>query len=162
MGAQGVTPVEVMVDKIKAAADARTDASLVIVIRCDSRKVEPLPQFKERMAAYVEAGADALGVGLPNKDEYRDIGGNPPVPLVNPWPRNGIDSTDELFALGFKVALMTSFVSLAGLSAARNMLAELRKTGRVDRYFGTVDGYADVRRWYEDLGFRPTQPFASE
>jgi len=162
MGAAGVTSVDAMVDKIKAAADARTDESLVIVIRCDSRTVEPLPQFKERLAAYVDAGADALGVGLPNVDEYRDVGAHPPAPLVNPWPRAGINSTDGLFSLGFKVALMTSFVSLAGLSAARSMLMELRKTGRVDRYFESVDGYPDVRHWYEDLGFRPTQPFASQ
>ena len=156
-GAGGVETVEGMVDKIKAAVDARTDESLVIVVRCDSRRNESLPQFKERMAAYVEAGVDALGVGLPNVEEYRDIGSNPPAPLVNPWPRNGIDSTDELFALGFKVALMTSFVNLAALAAARTMLLNLRETGRVDEYFAEVDGYPEIRRWYEDLGFRPTQ-----
>lgn len=158
-GSAGITSVDAMVDKIKAAADARTDDSLVIVIRCDSRAAEPLERFKERMAAYVAAGADALGVGLPNVDEYREIGANPPAPLVNPWPRAGINSTDELFSLGFKVALMTSFISLAALSAARTMLLNLRQTGRVDGYFADIDGYPEVRHWYEDLGFRPTKPF---
>lgn len=162
MGASGVTPVEGMVDKIKAAVDARADEALVIVVRCDSRQVEPLSQLQERIGAYVTAGADGIGVTLPDAAELRAIGANPPAPLLNPWPRAGINSTDELFAIGFKIALMTSFVSLTALAAARSMLLNLRKTGRVDGYVTDVDGYPEIRRWYEDLGFRPTQSFVSE
>ena len=159
MGRAAAQTVEQMVDKIKGATDARIDESLVLVVRMDSRPVESFGQFQERIARYAEAGVDAVGVGLSNMEEIRQIGSNPPVPLVNPWPRNGISSTAEFFALGYKVALMTSFVSLAGLAAARTMLFELKRSGRVDGYFAEVPGYDVVRHWYEDLGFRPTQPF---
>ena len=162
MGAGGVTPVDGMVDKIKAAVDARSDESLVILIRCDSRQVEPLAALQERIATYVAAGADGIGVTISDAAELREVGAHPPAPLVNPWPRAGINSTDELFAIGFKIALMTSFVSLAALAAARSMLLNLRQTGRVDGYVAEADGYPEIRRWYEDLGFRPTQPFVSE
>jgi 2-methylisocitrate lyase-like PEP mutase family enzyme len=158
MGHAAAQTVEQMVDKIKAATDARTDEALVLVVRMDSRPVESFEAFRERIDRYVEAGVDAVGVGLSSMDEIRQVGANPPVPLVNPWPRNNINSTDEFFGLGYKVALMTSFVSLAGLSAARNMLQELKRTGRVDKYFAEMPGYQDIRHWYEDLGFRPTQP----
>jgi 2-methylisocitrate lyase-like PEP mutase family enzyme len=53
-----------MVDRIKAAVDVRIDPTLVLIARCDSRCREPLGQVQERLAAYVEAGADAIGVQL--------------------------------------------------------------------------------------------------
>ena len=49
-----------MVDRIKAAVDARTDASFVIMARTDALAVEGLDAAIERAAAYVEAGADMI------------------------------------------------------------------------------------------------------
>src|SRR5512140_3906216 len=49
-----------MVDRIKAAADARTDADFVIMARTDALAVEGLPCAIERAVACVEAGADAI------------------------------------------------------------------------------------------------------
>ena len=66
----------------------------------------------------------------------------------------------EFFALGYKVALVTSSVSMAALAAARTMLLALKDTGRQDQYFAGVPGFDEVRCWYRDLGFRPTKPFA--
>ena len=65
----------------------------------------------------------------------------------------------EFFAMGYKVALVTSSVSMAALAAARTMLLELKGTGRQDNYFDNIAGFDEVRRWYQDLGFRPTKPF---
>ena len=48
-------PVVEMADKIKAAADARTDKALVLVVRCDARAVESRDQVLQRIGAYVEA-----------------------------------------------------------------------------------------------------------
>ena len=65
----------------------------------------------------------------------------------------------EFFALGYKVALVTSSVSMAALAAARTMLLELKAAGRQDTYFDNIPGFDEVHRWYRDLGFRPTKPF---
>ena len=147
------------VDLIKAAVDARIDSSLVLVVRCDARSMEEREQVLERIHDYVNAGADAVGIHLTDAEEHKWFGAVAPVPLINPWPRAGIDSMAEYFALGFKVALVTSSVSMAALAAARTMLRQLKSTGNQDDYFAEVAGFDEVRRWYRDLGFRPTKPF---
>lgn len=148
-----------MVDKIKAMADARTDAALVLAVRCDARAVESREQVLARIDAYVSAGIDAIGVHLTDAEEHKWFGARVAVPLMNPWPRAGINTMAEFFALGFKVALLTSSVSMAALAAARTMLLELKNAGRQDNYFDNVSGFAEVRDWYRDLGFRPTKRF---
>jgi 2-methylisocitrate lyase-like PEP mutase family enzyme len=122
--------------------------------------VETREQVLERIASYVAAGIDAVGVYLEDAEEHKWFGARAPLPLVNPWPRAGIDTMAEFFALGYKVALVTSSVSMAALAAARAMLLALKDTGRQDDYFAGVAGFDEVRRWYRDLGFRPTKPFA--
>ena len=161
-GIDGVRPpisVSEMVDKIKAATDARVDSALVLAVRCDARAVESREQVLDRIGAYVSAGIDAIGVHLEDAEEHTWFGTRVPVPLMNPWPRAGINTTSEFFALGYKVALVTSSVSMSALAAARTMLLELKNTGRQDNYFTAVAGFDAVRRWYRDLGFRPTKPF---
>ena len=151
--------VSEMVDKIKAAADARADPALVLAVRCDARAAESRAQVLERIGAYVAAGVDAIGVHLEDAEEHAWFGPRVPVPLMNPWPRAGINTISEFFALGYKVALVTSSVSLAAVAAARTMLLELKKTGRQDDYFANVTGFDQVRGWYRDLGLRATKPF---
>ena len=148
-----------MVDKIKAMADARTDTAMILAVRCDSRAAESREQVLERIDAYVSAGIDAIGVHLSDAEEHKWFGANVAVPLMNPWPRAGINTMAEFFALGFKVALVTSSVSMAALAAARTMLLELKNSGGQDNYFAGVDGFAEVRDWYRDLGFRATKRF---
>jgi 2-methylisocitrate lyase-like PEP mutase family enzyme len=152
-------PVSEMADKIKAAADARVDTALVLAVRCDARAVETREQVLERIAAYVEAGSDAIGVHLKSAEDHKWFGASLSVPLMNPWPRAGIDTLSEFFGLGYKVALVTSSVSLAALAAARTMLLTLKESGQQDDYFAAVPRLDDVQRWYRDLGFRPTKSF---
>jgi 2-methylisocitrate lyase-like PEP mutase family enzyme len=47
-----IAPLPVVVDRIKAAADARTDSLLVLIARCDSRPKGSVDQVLERLAAY--------------------------------------------------------------------------------------------------------------
>jgi methylisocitrate lyase len=148
-----------MVDKIKAATDTRTDSALVLAVRCDARAVETREQVLERICAYVNAGVDVIGIHLGDLEEHTWFGARVRAPLMNPWPRAGIETTSEFFSLGYKVALVTSSVSMSALAAARTMLLELKSTGRQDNYFAQVAGFDEVRRWYRDLGFRPTKPF---
>ena len=65
-----------MVDRIKAAADARRDPCLVLIARCDARPKESLAQVEDRLAAYAQAGADALGVQLTEIEDFQRIGAN--------------------------------------------------------------------------------------
>jgi 2-methylisocitrate lyase-like PEP mutase family enzyme len=154
-----VMPVARMVDKIKAAVDARSDAPLVLAMRCDARAHESREQVVQRIGAYLGAGIDAIGVHLSDAEEHKWFGGHVPAPLMNPWPRAGLNTLADFFALGYKVALVTSSVSMAALAGARALLLELRNTGRQEEYFVKSPGFDEVSRWYRDLGFRPTKPF---
>ena len=63
-----------MVDRIKAAVDARTDASFVIMARTDAAAVEGLEGAIERAVAYVEAGADMVfPEAMKSLDDYRKV-----------------------------------------------------------------------------------------
>src|ERR1700750_2187637 len=55
-----IVPSEEMVDRIKAAVDARTDASFAIMARTDALASEGLNAALDRAAACVEAGADMI------------------------------------------------------------------------------------------------------
>jgi methylisocitrate lyase len=152
--------VSAMAEKIKAAADARADGAMVLAVRCDARAVESREQVLERISVYVEAGSDAIGLHLTSAEDHKWFGAAATMPLMNPWPRAGIDTMSEFFALGYKVALVTSSVSMAALAAARTMLLTLKETGSQEEYFNNVPDFDAIHRWYRDLGFRPTKPFA--
>jgi len=146
-----IAPLPVVVDRIKAAADARTDSSLVLIARCDSRPKECVAQVLERLAAYAEAGADAIGVQLTDVDDFRHIGAHPPAPLVSLWPKVQM-SAFEYFQMGFRIALMPSSLPLAALGGAREMLLELKRTGNDREYFAKRNGSAETEVWYKKLG----------
>ncbi len=55
-----VVPAEEMIDRIKAAVDARTDTNFVLMARTDALASEGLNAAIERCVAYVEAGADMI------------------------------------------------------------------------------------------------------
>jgi 2-methylisocitrate lyase-like PEP mutase family enzyme len=148
-----VLPKSLMVDRIKAAVDAREDSSLVLIARCDARCSEPLAQVQERLSAYAEAGADAIGVQLSAAEEFRDIGARSGAPLVSLWPKARM-TVFEFLHLGFRIALMPSSISLAALAAAKEMLLELKETGTERDYFSRQKNVREVERWYRDLHMR--------
>lgn len=149
--ALAIAPLSLMADRVKAAADARRDRSLLLIARCDSRPQESFAQVEDRLAAYVRAGADAVGVQLDDVEDFRRIGANPPAPLVSMWPRPLMSAT-EFLAIGFRVALMPSSLPIAALTAAREMLLELRISGHERDYFARQKEFAAAERWYKELG----------
>ena len=149
-----LAPPQLMIERIKAAANARTDESLVLVARCDSRPKESLNQVQERLAAYVEAGADAVGVQLNDNEDFRRIGATAPAPLVSMWPRARM-SAFEFIKMGYRIALMPSSIPMAAITAARELLLELTRSGRDQDYFARQREFADSESWYKNLGTIP-------
>lgn len=139
MEGKQVIPMEEMVQKIRAAADARKNPDLVIIGRTDANGVYGLEEAIRRAKAYRDAGADMLLVeALRSREEmlivsetFRDI------PLVFNWVESGkspLLSLDEIHRLGFKLVLFS--VSLL-FAATYNLLAllELLKQGRTSTDF---------------------------
>lgn len=151
-----IAPVSTVVDRIKAAADARSDASLVLIARCDSRPAESLDQVLARLAQYAEAGADALGVQLTDLEDFRHVGAKAPGTLVSLWPKAQM-SAIEFFRLGFRIALIPSSVPLAAIGAAREMLLDLKHSGTDHEYFARQKTFAAAAAWYKHVGSNPKQ-----
>ena len=69
-----VVPMSEMVDRVKSAVDARTDAGFVIMARTDAAAVEGIDAAIERAVAYVEAGADMVfPEAMKSLDDYRKV-----------------------------------------------------------------------------------------
>lgn len=100
-----------MVGKVRAALDARVDASTLIIARTDARAVEGLEAALDRAEAYREAGADILFVEAPQSlDEMRQLCARfqGKVPLLANMVEGGktpIKSTADLAALGYDIAI---------------------------------------------------------
>jgi methylisocitrate lyase len=145
-----IAPAARVIDQIKAAVDARRDPKFVVIARCDSRPKESLDQVRERLVAYVAAGADAVGVQLTAVEDFRQIGANAPAPIVTLWPKAQM-SAMEFFAAGFRIALTPSSIPLAAAHAAREMLLELNRQGNDRDYFARQKEIAATEKWYRQL-----------
>ena len=78
-----VVPKEEMVDRVKAAVDARTDAAFVVMARTDATAVEGIDAAIERAVAYVEAGADMIfPEAMKTLDDYRKFKAAVKVPIL--------------------------------------------------------------------------------
>lgn len=72
-----------MVDRVKAAVDARSDADFVIMARTDAIAVEGLDAAIERALACIDAGADAVfPEAITSLEDYRRFSAAVPVPVL--------------------------------------------------------------------------------
>src|SRR5215471_1037804 len=126
----GVFPLARMIDNIHAAADARTD--MVLIARC----LAPTPnnsytEMLDRAAAYAEAGADAVWLGLPTPADYVRAAGMVKKPLMAGIGRGNLPATAEAMkAARVAVGQAVTMMNIA-LGAVDKALAELKTTGRM-------------------------------
>ena len=80
---KSLVPAEKMVQKIRAAVEARRDPHFLLIARTDARSVDGMDAALERARAYVDAGADALfPEGLKTEEEFATFGEAFDVPLL--------------------------------------------------------------------------------
>jgi 2-methylisocitrate lyase-like PEP mutase family enzyme len=126
----GVFPKARMIDNIHAAADARTD--MVLIARC----LAPTPnnsytEMLDRAAAYAEAGADAVWIGLPTAQDYVRAAGMIKKPLMAVIGSANLPATTAAMkAARITVGQSASMVNIA-LGAVDRALSELKATGRM-------------------------------
>lgn len=98
-----------MVDRIKAAVDARTDESFVIMARTDALASEGMDSAIERANAYVEAGADMLfPEAIYELEQYKDFRAAVDVPIlanITEFGKTPLFSTPELGECGVDIVL---------------------------------------------------------
>lgn len=145
-----------MVQKIKAAADARVDQDLMIIARTDARAIEGLEGALDRAQAYIEAGADMTFVEAPESfDELRIIGARLDVPQVANIVFGGKTPDVGRKALaenGFSLALYANAALQAALRASTVVLTALRDEGSLDSVADLLAGF-DERQLAVDKDF---------
>jgi methylisocitrate lyase len=106
---KALVPAEEMVDRLKAAVDARTDDAFVIMARTDAHAVEGQAAALERAAAYVEAGADMIfAEALKTLDEYRQFAARVKVPVlanITEFGQTPLFTVSELAGAGVRLVL---------------------------------------------------------
>jgi len=126
----GVFPKARMIDNIHAAVDARTD--MVLIARC----LAPTPnnsytEMLDRAAAYAEAGADAVWIGLPTAQDYVKAAGIVKKPLMAVIGGANFPATAAAMrAARVAVGQSATMVNIA-LGAIDRALVELKTTGRM-------------------------------
>ncbi len=122
-----------MVDRIRAAVDARTDSDFVIMARTDSLAGEGIDSALDRAQAYVEAGADALfPEAIVDLETYRAFTTNIKVPVLANITEFGLTplfTTSELATVNVAMVLYPLSAFRAMNKAAENTYATIRKDG---------------------------------
>ena len=144
-----------MVDRIKAAVDARTDAAFMIIARTDALQREGLGAALDRAAAYIEAGADALfpeAVG--SLDEYRAFTARlPGVPVLANITEFGVTplfTVDDMRGAGVSIVLYPLSAFRAMSKAALSVYETIRRDGHQK---GAIDAMQTRDELYEVLGY---------
>jgi 2-methylisocitrate lyase-like PEP mutase family enzyme len=137
-----VIPKTEMIGKIKAAADTRRDADMVIIARTDARAMEGLAAAIDRVNSYLEAGADVGFVEAPQSvDELRVVGRSVNGPnLVNVFEggKTPMLAASELEEMGFRLGIYPSQTHRAAIRAAQRVLAVLKEDGHTTRIEGEL------------------------
>jgi methylisocitrate lyase len=122
-----------MVDRIKAAVDARVDDSFVIMARTDALAVEGIDAALDRANAYIEAGADALFpeaiTDLATYKKFTDVIKVPVLANITEFGMTPLFTTTELAGVGVGIVLYPLSAFRAMNKAAENVYETVRKDG---------------------------------
>ena len=140
-------PADEMVQKIRAAVEARAGDELTIIVRTDALAVTGWDATMHRCQAYVEAGADMLFVeALRNPEEAQRVTANFDLPLMYNFVETGkspLIPAAELERLGFKMVIFPVSALLLVCRAVSGLMAELKSQG-------TTEGMLDRMSSLED------------
>ena len=145
---------EEMVDRIRAAVDARGDDSFVIMARTDAIAGEGMDAAIDRARAYVAAGADAIfPEAIRDLDGYKKFTAAVNVPVLANITEFGLTplfTTDELKGAGVAMALYPLSAFRAMNKAAENVYETIRKEGTQKN---VIDSMQTREELYERINY---------
>lgn len=128
-----IVSIDEMVDRVKAAVDAKTDADFVVMARTDSLQKEGLNGVIDRISAYVEAGADAIfAEAMTDITMYRQVCDAVKVPVlanITEFGDTPYYTTTELGEQGIAMVLYPLSATRAMQKAALAVYEAVRKEG---------------------------------
>jgi len=143
-----------MVDRIKAAVDARTDPGFFVIARTDSLAVEGLDAAVDRAMACVEAGADGIFpeaiTDLAMYKRFKDAVKVPTLANLTEFGKTPLFSVEEIRSTGTDMALYPLSAFRAMNQAALNVYGHIRKDGHQRNVVDTMQTRDDL---YKYLGY---------
>lgn len=150
---KAIVSLEEMVDRIKAAADARSD-DFVIMARTDALAVEGLDAAIERAQACVEAGADMIfPEAMTELEHYSRFVGAVGVPVlanITEFGSTPLYSTEDLGGAGVGLVLYPLSAFRAMNKAALQVYEAIRRDGTQQNVVGTMQTRMEL---YDFLGY---------
>lgn len=149
-----------MVDRIKAAVDARTDENFVIMARTDALAVEGLQAAIDRAGAYIEAGADMLfPEAITELAMYKQFANATKVPVlanITEFGATPLFTTEELASADVSIALYPLSAFRAMNKAAENVYQTLRKEGTQKNVVDTMQTRQEL---YERINYHAFEQY---
>jgi 2-methylisocitrate lyase-like PEP mutase family enzyme len=128
-----IIPVEEMVQKIKAACEARQDKNLLLIARTDAIAVEGFDQAIKRAQTYVNAGADMLFIEAPQSiEQIEKIAQVIKTPkLINMFygGKTPLVPIDQLAKWGYQIVIIPSDLQRAAIHAMQKTLSVIHRNG---------------------------------
>jgi methylisocitrate lyase len=131
-GKEIVSQIE-MADRVKAAADAKTDANFFLIARTDAIQVEGVDAAIERAIACVEAGADGIfaeaAYDLPTYKRFVDAVKAPVLANITEFGKTPLFTVDELRSVNVAMVLYPLSAFRAMNKAAEAVYTAIRRDG---------------------------------
>jgi len=143
-----------MIDRVKSAVDAKTDADFFIIARTDSLASEGFDAMVERAMACVEAGADGIfPEAVTDLEMYKRVADAVKVPVlanITEFGKTPLFTVEELRKAGAGIALYPLSAFRAANLAALNVYSDLRAKGTQK---GSVPQMQTREDLYKHLGY---------
>jgi len=151
---KSIVSVTEMVDRIKAAVDAKTDPDFVVMARTDALAVDGMNAVVDRAGAFAEAGADAIfAEAMTEIGMYAPIveaAGIPVLANLTEFGETPLYTADELAALDIAMALYPLSAFRAMNKAALNVYQAIRDEGTQTSVVDTMQTRMEL---YDFLGY---------
>ena len=149
-----IVTLQEMVDRIKAAVDARTDENFVIMARTDALAVDGFDAALERAIACVEAGADMIfPEAITELSMYQKFAAAVKVPVlanITEFGATPLFTLDELRAADVALALYPLSAFRAANKAAENVYTAIRRDGTQQQ---VVDSMQTRKELYDRIDY---------
>ena len=143
-----------MVDRVKAAADAKTDPDFFLIARTDAIAVDGVDAAIERALACVEAGADGIfAEAAYDLDTYRRFVDAVKVPVlanITEFGKTPLFTRDELASAGVAIQLYPLSAFRAMNKAAENVYEAIRRDGHQRNVLDTMQTREEL---YDRIGY---------
>jgi len=149
-----IVTTEEMADRVKAAADAKTDPDFFLIARTDAIAALGVDAAIERAVACQEAGADAIfaeaAYDLPTYKRFVDALDVPVLANITEFGQTPLFSTEELGSVGVGIVLYPLSAFRAMNKAAENVYTAIRRDGHQRNVIDTMQTREEL---YDRIGY---------